>query len=222
MARDPDDVELETADWTMSEITLIPVSLPDETTSSEARGFMVAAITVALLAFDLAFDLAVWGDLFFRNYMTIWVVALAILLASAALPERRRPLGCGGMAVLALPSLYFPAAVVTTWVHATPMQDTVVALLGMFIVVLVSGLLALSTLISLPFVMLTLARVLDPSIISVPTVKMRVALALLALIMAVAGGGLGLAHPYWLTCEDFAIAGNAAPADCTPVAPGWR
>lgn len=217
-----DDVELETADWTMSEITLIPMSLPADTTSAEARGFLVAALTVAWLAFDLAFDLAVWGDMAFRTYVTIWAVSMTLLLASAALPETRRPVGYGGMAVLLLPVLYFPGAVVTTWALSTPADDMVVWVLGTIIVTLVSGLLALTTLVALPYLMMTLARVLDPTIIEVPTVRMRIALVSIAVIMGLAGLGLGLSHPYWLTCEDFAIAGDAPPDGCTPLGSGWR
>lgn len=217
-----DDVELQTADYSMSDITLIPVALPADTTSAEARGFLVAAVTVALLAFDMAFDLAVWGDLSFRSYLVIWALGLTLVGASFALPEHRRPVGCGGMAVLALPGLYFPFSLVTTWVHSVPVFDPLIGVLGTFIVYLVSALLALITLIALPFEMLLLARVLDPTIIEVPTVRMRVTLGAIGALMALAGLGLGLAHPWWLTCEDFAVAGTAAPPGCTPVAPGWR
>ncbi|MCB9675875.1 MAG: hypothetical protein H6737_12205 [Alphaproteobacteria bacterium] len=213
----PTDLPARPPDFDLSDITLLPVALPESTTSEEARGFLVAAVTIALLAFDLAFNLAVYGDIPFQSYITVWGVGITVVLASTILPAKQRPIGCGGAVVLALPSLYFPAAFLTTLIVSRPLGDSILGILGILTAALISLGLAAIYLISLPYVMLTLARILDPTIIEVPTVKMRVGLFFVAVVMAGAGGLLGRLHPWWLTCDDFAVAGNDAPPNCTPV-----
>ncbi|MEZ4315937.1 MAG: hypothetical protein R3F61_00460 [Myxococcota bacterium] len=197
-------------------LSLQAVALPAGTTSAEARGFVVAAVTVALVAFDIAFNLAVYGDIFFDNYVTVWTVGVSVILASAILPATQRPIGCAGAVVLALPTLYFPGAFLTTMVVSRPLGETVLGIVATVLVALMSLVLAGIYLVTLPYVMLTLARVLDPTIIEVPTVRMRLGLGAIALAMALAGAGLGLVHPWWLTCDDFRVSGRDPPSNCTP------
>jgi hypothetical protein len=188
----------------------------DDISDAEKRGFFVTLVTVSLVVFDMAFSIGAYGDLFFETYLKIWVAAMVVILGSLALPRNNRPIGTKGIFLMLLPTLYFPASVATTLLVSQPIDETGEASLTdlwMFIILLIT---ALAYVISLPYVVFTLARILDTNLVELPTRRMRISLVVIALAMGVSGFGLGTLHPYWLTCEEFLTAGTYIPANCTP------
>jgi hypothetical protein len=186
-----------------------------DVTQDQTRGFLVTLVTLCLVSFDMAFTIAVYGDVFFETYLKIWAAGAAVIVGSMMVSRARRPVGPVGLIVLGLPTLYFPASVLSTWMLAHPLDESFFGLLTMVFALLTTVVMAIAYLIALPFVMYTLARILDPSLVQMPTTRMRVSLVAAAAILASAGGLMGFTHPYWMTCDEFEMAGNKAPATCT-------
>ena len=53
---------------------------------AEGRSFLIAAVSLSVAVYDLGFNLAVYGEVFFDKYITLWVIATAVILGSLVLP----------------------------------------------------------------------------------------------------------------------------------------
>jgi hypothetical protein len=197
-----------------------PEPEPDETGDApqaavDAQTFLLATVTGSVAVWDLGFNLAVYGDVFFDKYLTLWVLATSVILASFVVPRRHRPIGIGGALMLMLPGTYFVGATFLTQSGRLEGGGGLAE-----VVSLLSLLVALGTLLvflaSVPYVMYLLARILNPELVNFPSWRYR--LGFLAIVMLVGATSIvaGLAHPLYLTCSDFTVSGNDRPSNCTP------
>lgn len=73
----------------------------------------------------------------------------------------------------------------------------------------------LVTLLGMPALAAFLVRLLIPGAENLPRRQAAIAIVAVAIVMA-AAYLLGTQHPHMLSCDDFTISGNFAPANCNP------
>ncbi|MEM7337141.1 MAG: hypothetical protein AAF467_00765 [Actinomycetota bacterium] len=170
----------------------------EQTQAREARVFVVLAIGGGFPAWDLGFDLGAFDNVDHRRYWAIWVLCTVALAASYLF--RKTDFGQIGQWrwVLAVPSLWLI-------IDLAYLEENTV---------LTSGLLVLSA-FTVPLALVLLARLLVGDFFRLSSTTQLALGALLVGIFAV-GLYVGSNHPRFLTCDDFARAGDFVPEGCTP------
>ena len=185
--------------------------------SEDSRAFLVAAVTMSLIAWDISYNFAVFGDVDYATYQSLWVTCMAVIFGSWFLDRDQRPLGFWGTFVLVLPTLYWPGTYFGTVIAAADPSDeslwTSLAVVFSFLFLLGT---ALGYLLAVPFALFSLAKILDPRLVVVPLRRMQFALAGITVLFLVLGAVLGSLHPYYMTCDTFELAGSMLPDNCTP------
>jgi hypothetical protein len=183
-------------------VTEQPVSSRDAR-QTELRLQRLAAITVAtsLLVWWPAFTLGVYKAIFFEQLLALWAVATAAFLVAVLLLGRRAQ---PELYSLLLPSVW----IVLTWLtpaDTTSLGHDILFWLGVLV-----------TLAGFPAMVALVLVMVVPGVESVHRGRDTfVAIAAIALVV-VLSFTLGTQHRRLLTCEDFEISGNKAPAECTP------
>jgi hypothetical protein len=168
----------------------------------ETRRVAAAAVAGAALGWWPAFTLGVYGVIFFEQHMALWAAATSAFLAAALVGGGkflRRP----SVWTLLLPSLWL----VLAWLLPVAGDSTMRDVLFWFSVVV--------TLIGLPALGALIVRLLIPGAEGLPLRQAFSAAGVVLLVMFTAYV-IGTQHPHMLSCDDFTISGNFAPANCTP------
>ena len=163
----------------------------------------LAAVTLGLLTWPIAFNLGAYGEIFFENIFQV-VVASSILFVIVVINDvYAAPWKWIVRAALAAPLLWFLSAAYVTG-STTEALDR-----PLFVVWLV--------MIGIVSVPLTLRLLIDMSMPELThTGSWRVTASVVALVVVVAAIGfvVGRDHPRFLNCRDFTVAGAAAPENC--------
>lgn len=164
------------------------------------RATLLITVTASTVAFGLAFNVGAFNTIFFDVYLSVWVIATAVLVGSflTDLP----PQDWRGRLMLLLPTAWIVAA----WIGGPGEQDTAADVVFVLTIVV--------TVVSLPFVAWVLVSVVNPDFVELP-VPNRIAVLAGVLIFALAGYGLGARNDIFLNCDDFKVSGNDLPANCT-------
>lgn len=164
---------------------------------------MVAAgLAGAALGSWPAFTLGVYGVIFFEQHLALWAAATSAFLGlglTRGLRVWRRP---AALALL-LPSLWM----VLAWV--LPVGGTS----GIYQALFWLG--VIITMLGLPALAAFLVRLIIPGAERLRRGERLGVAAVVAVVMATSFL-IGTQHPHMLTCEDFTISGNYAPANCSP------
>ncbi len=160
------------------------------------------AVGAAIVSWWPAFTLGAWGGVFFEQILTLWAAATAAFVV-LVLREGTRRLPRIVVASLLLPSLWIALAFLPT------SEGGLLAALTTWSGVLI-------TLIGFPFMVWVILQVTRPQVGEMVSTRAWVVAGVAVVAVAVMGFGLGRLHPYFLTCGDFKISGNAEPANCTP------
>lgn len=163
------------------------------------RATLLITVTAATVAFGLAFNEGAFDTIFFDVYMTVWVIATAVLVGS--LVSELPPRDWWGRLVLLLPTAWIVAA----WIGGPADQDTAADVLFVLTIIV--------TVISLPFVAWVLISVINPDFVGLPT-RNRIAVLAGVLVFALAGYAMGARNDMFLNCDDFKVSGNDLPANC--------
>ena len=170
--------------------------VPDDT--QRVAGTTVAA---GLIGWWPAFTLGTYGVVFFEQILALWVAATSVLLV--VLLSRPRALAeRPAWIALAVPSLWIALALALP-AGGTSEAYTVLFWFGVVV-----------TLLGFPGMAALLVRILVPGARRLRGRNALIAVGVVALMM-VCSYVLGTLHPRLLTCEDFTISGNFAPAGCT-------
>jgi hypothetical protein len=163
------------------------------------RATLLITVTAATVAFGLAFNVGAFDTVFFDVYLSVWVVATAVLVGS--LVSELPPRDWWGRLLLLLPTAWIVAA----WIGGPADADTGADVLFVLTIVV--------TVISLPFVAWVLVSVINPDFVELPG-RNRVAVLAGVLVFALVGYGLGARNDIFLNCDDFKVSGNDLPANC--------
>ncbi|WP_260857320.1 hypothetical protein [Microbacterium sp. 1.5R] len=169
------------------------------------RTFALVLIGMSIAVWWPVFTLGAWGELFFDQLLTVWVVSIAGLVVVLAQPRGRRR--WGRVIALSIPSLWL-ALSFATGTSDGDLAVSLVELLGIAV-----------GLVGIPFTLWSICRIVWPELFS--ELRLRARFGVLLTVVAIAGASflLGTSQALFLTCDDFTISGNSEPPGCvTPPA----
>ncbi|HQR27407.1 MAG TPA: hypothetical protein PLP61_10250 [Nocardioides sp.] len=167
----------------------------------ETRRVVAISVAASSIGWWPAFTLGVYGVIFFEQHLALWAAATSAFIA-VEVSGGRRVLRRVSNYTLLLPSLWL----VLIWL--LPVTDSTARYLLFWFGVLV-------TLLGMPALAAFLVRLLIPGAENLPRRQAAIAIVAVAIVMA-AAYLLGTQHPHMLSCDDFTISGNFAPANCNP------
>jgi len=182
-----------------------------ERTATDARSFILAAVTLCVTAWEIAFNLGVYEEIFFEKFHLLWVVATTIFLASFALPREEQLISFKGRLVLLLPSTYFLASYLMVAAFARNViegesERLLIGLTGLALILIF--------LLVVPYVLYLVAKIINPDLVTF-TRRQAWALAGITSFIITAGLIAGDSHSLLMTCTDFSVSGNFVPHGCT-------
>ncbi|MGW4689496.1 hypothetical protein ACWEPM_32020 [Streptomyces sp. NPDC004244] len=166
------------------------------------RATATASVGGTLVIWWPAFTLGAYNAIFFDNVLALWAVATTVLF-SGALLRSRGALPRGGWIALAMPSAWIVLAVVAPKSHGFPYLHYSEAVL---------------TLVGAPVLAWLLTRILVPDYAALPLLQ-RLGAVGVTIVIGVLAYLLGQFNDLFLTCADFEVSGNNAPAGCAHGAP---
>jgi hypothetical protein len=177
------------------------ISTPDGAVASGGAPAL-AAVTLSLITFPLAFNLGAYDAVFYQDIMKVVVAAATLLVVTFFAHDRHTRIVWITRAALASLPAWFLAAVV---VHGSTGEALNHNLFKIWLLV--------SAITSLPLTLRLMVQMFTPE---VGRLRNRRLAALLAVVIVVSGVGfvVGREHPRFLTCADFSIAGSAEPDGC--------
>lgn len=163
---------------------------------TEARTFVVLAVGAGFTAWDLGFDLGAFDTIDHRRFWAIWILCTIALVASYLFRDAELDLIGRWRFVFIVPTLWLAADFLLT-------DDNGAA-------TIVLSVLSVAT---LPVAIYMLFRLLAGDFFAL---QRRSQIVLMALTIAIFLVGLyvGAGHERFLTCDDFARAGDYVPTDC--------
>jgi hypothetical protein len=187
----------------------------DETgpTRGQFRGFFATSIVGSIWAWDLAFSYGVYRTVSFHTRERLFVVSLAVLLGALMLRRRVR-LHRWVLAAFAPPILLILLRLlVPVDPGVAPVGSRVATEAGPAVRV-VEGILVVATILTSPVVLWVVARLLAPDYFILPGRRVKIALLVIVATVALIGYLVGRYNYHFLTCEEFLVAGDNAPANC--------
>lgn len=166
----------------------------------ELRTLLVSALGTSLATWEIAFNFAIHGTVFYDKLMAVWVIASVILLG-LFLSGQREVLGRWGTLALLLPTGWF------IFFALSPFFANAAYAGLMWTVAIVIFIVAIG------YILFVLAWLLDHEGVTM-TAAYRNRLIVIVLFVAIVGYLVGSNHRYFVTCTQFQVAGDLVPADC--------
>jgi hypothetical protein len=169
------------------------------------RTLLLMVVGLSYPAWDVGFELGAYGQIFFEKIFTVWAISTALFTTFVATPNLRVVVPRLGWVALATPSFWLFFLLVFR-----SMPDHKAAGMAVF------GLGIVSYVVCLPYVLYLGISVAYPELLNVRGARSKLLVVLLIGLLLAAGVGAGTKHRWFLTCEDFEVSGNFAPANCRP------
>lgn len=165
--------------------------------------YILVAVALALNTWDIAFNLGVYGTVFFEKLFSVWVIATTTLLAYWLLEDSKPSLHGFIQFALFLPTL----TLIITAIDNTASTDIITD-------IVITALYLIAFIVTLPVTLYVVLVVTIPDIVELKSRKMIWGLIGIVLIIAVVGLIIGSNHHLLLNCFDFQVSGNDIPANC--------
>jgi len=163
----------------------------------------VAAVTLGLLTWPIAFNLGAYGEIFYTNIFQV-VVASSILLGIVVVNDApATPWKWPVRAALAGPVVWMLASAYVTGSTTEALNRPVFVL--SFALILV---------VSVPLTLRLLVDVTMPELSRTRSRRVTVFVIALVFVVGIVGFVVGREHPRFMTCNDFKVAGSDEPEDC--------
>lgn len=178
------------------------IETPDAFGTLVERATLLISAASASVAFMLGFRLGAFGEVFFEQIFTIWVMSTIVFVGSivSRLPPNRWP----ERLVLLIPSVWILVAWFNNPLNHSRTDDVLVVLT------------LIVTFVAVPFAAWNLVAAIRPDFRILPrSNKITVAAAVVAFF--VVGFLFGARNDVLLTCDDFKVSGNDLPANCVQV-----
>ena len=169
---------------------------------SQSRRFVVATVGACIAVWGVAFELGVWGEIFYSRLFNIWVISLAVLLAILFLPEAKAPVNWLGKLALAFPTVWL----ILTFLNDQVLNLTMGAWVGFLFGLVISVL-------CLPYFIYVLITLLDQDALSLGR-ELLTLMIVIVIIVGVAGFTIGKYNRFFMTCHNFEIHGDYVPDNC--------
>ncbi len=170
---------------------------------SESRIFVGSAVALAVPVWNTAFNVGVYGTVFYETAFLVWVVATATFAATLFLPAERIPISTGGKLIMALPTVLLVLRLMDDQASADDLGDTLLQVVAVATVVL-----------SLPYTLYAVVLATSPELENLRTRRYQLALFGIVVGIGAVGYFVGLRNELFLTCWDFQVSGNDLPARC--------
>ena len=162
-----------------------------------------ATVTMALVAWPIAFNLGAYDAVFYEDVFRFVVVALAGFLVTFLAPpysgRRLWFLRCA----LAAPGAWFVMAVLLFESTAAAATNAVFGWFALFAVLL-----------AIPVAFRLLVELFVPEISALESARLLVQSVAVVAVLAASGYIVGANNDAFLTCDDFKIAGSDEPVNC--------
>lgn len=168
----------------------------------EVRKFILTTVAACVAIWGGAFELGVWGEIFYQRLFNTWVISLAVVLSIWLLPGKQAPVNLVGKIAIAFPTIWLFLAFTSERIFQISLLDLVLFWVGIIISVL-----------CLPYFIFVLVSLLDAEPLSLER-RLFLSMIIITAAVAILGYLLGSNHQLLLTCQDFAIAGDAVPTNC--------
>jgi hypothetical protein len=166
-------------------------------------GFTLAAVTLGLFLWPVAFNIGAFEVIFFRDVLGLVAASTIVLLVTFAVPSDVGRRVWIDRLLLAGPVLWVAVALLFHDSLDGAERDRVLAVLGLLVLVT-----------SVPFALKTLIRLLVPQATDLGSRRLLMWLVIILATVSALGWVAGANHRQILLCEDFAIAGEFQPEDC--------
>lgn len=174
----------------------------ERVSSAEAGSFIVATLACATVVTPIAFNLGAHHTIFYQNLLLIWMASIVSLLASVFVGKTREGesyFTWWGALLLGMPTIWFFSL-------SMGLSDTSLWSLLMI---------AFSVLVSFPYILWVTMAAAIPDTLQVRSPRLIIGFLVTIISVASLSFITGLYHPYILTCSDFTVSGDFAPANCT-------
>ncbi len=99
----------------------------------EIRAFILISIAVAYPMFDIGFELAVYGEVFFEKIFAIWSICTALLIALLIIPGKYFRIPAIAWFATGFPSLWFALVLIGRSIPEWSLPGTIIFTLGLVI-----------------------------------------------------------------------------------------
>ncbi|MDH3680709.1 MAG: hypothetical protein OEV40_12235 [Acidimicrobiia bacterium] len=165
--------------------------------------FAVSTVALALLVWPVAFNLGVYGEVFYEDVFRFVVAASATLgvaiVASSPSVAFRWPT----LVALGAPAAWLAAAVVLFDSTVEAASDPVLGTIGLIVAV-----------VAVPVALRVLFLLFNPEFGSAGDTRLLIGAATIVVGAALAGFVVGANHDAFLICDDFKVAGADVPTNC--------
>jgi len=169
----------------------------------QAKAFVLAVIALAPMVSLSAFNVGVYGVVFYDQLLAIWAASLAVLGASFFIRDIQHNMTLfsrRGQTILLLPSLLVGLEI---WLY----HSDALPLLRMFLSAAV-------LFVSIPYILYFFVMALIPDLDKLSQPRLRRGIIIVNVTIGCLGFAAGINHRLLITCEEFATAGNSVPKNC--------
>ncbi|MEM9954048.1 MAG: hypothetical protein AAF846_20730 [Chloroflexota bacterium] len=177
--------------------------------NSLVRNYYVTLVATSFAAWTLMFNYGAYNTVFYRTLLAIWVLCTVIFLATVMLPKHERPFGTTQLIGLLLPTLWL----ISFFLRPFFLNEEQ----GLYQVV--DDVLAFITVLALPNVGYAILIITQGEALRLPW-RLLFAMIIIVLVVSVAGYWMGANNYLFLTCEEFAVAGDFMPLNCVSASSG--
>ena len=167
----------------------------------EASTFFIAVVALSIATSPISFTLGTYGEVFYRELLTVWFVSLAAFFANLVVgqtKEGEKYFTWWGSALLFIPSVLLFSEVLG--IAKFPM--------------LILSLEWILLLGSIPYIGFILLHVAVPDAIEFQTQRLNRYLILIVVSINIASFLVGYFNAYFFECDDFIRSGDQMPKGC--------
>lgn len=174
------------------------------TASPQSKHFFVAAIVLAVAIWPIGFNLGAYGTIFYDLLLEIWAISLAALLAGLFVDRRADTdvLSKLDMVLLLMPSL---------WLLTNQIEHSSGSAVAHWLNVVLTF---TTGFVAVPHILYLVLPISMPEVLEVRGIRRTANLVLLTVLITLAAFTVGYYNDRFMTCQDFAVAGNAEPTNC--------
>ena len=175
-----------------------------ENIDAGVRSAILISVAASYFAFDIGFEFGAHGRVFFEKIFFVWSVSLALLLIFVIIPKRVLPVPRSLWVATAIPTLWLLVGLAN---RAAPDEIVIrhaLTILGF-----------LAVLVCFPYVVYVITSVIYPDFTRMDRTAPKAGILIVIGVMILVGYLVGSHHDFFMTCEDFEIAGQHIPADCS-------
>jgi hypothetical protein len=167
------------------------------------RTLVVATVALAYPAGQTGFELGAYGELFFEHKLTAWITVTATFIVLSMLPARQLPVPRMHLWFLSIPSIWLLARFTIGVSNPGALVHPALFVIG-----------AASFALCVPYALYLIVRIANPDLGDLRGTRLKVSIAVIAVIFFFSGYLIGTRNDLFSTCQDFRTSGMGLPENC--------